>query len=490
MATSIVKNFTSGKWYPSANPLNCTVTSNFNGKCNFRYICDVYVNNTKVYTSKLFPDPSTGYGFFQIGRIVEDYIKTLNPTSPNAQLISSATTTAPTSALTVYCKFGEEYDSSTSCDGTIIQYTNQATSNTFYVYEGAIDYEYFPSYDYTDYLVGTASATTTEFLTNSPREIDVTYNDSYFLDFITTENLNTNWTLLITTTDINSAIQTYTYSSPSLSTKKRLRLSVGPYDINKYYDLPIISQFIKSYNVKLRYSGTQVAETFTFNVKPPKTFQTRIGFVGLLGGIEHFTFYHRNVKSFDVEKSTFEKTLQSNISNEWKYAVGDRGTSTYKVKARESHRVSSFCSKDVSKWLYEMWLSPQVWTYLRPELIEFKLFREDSTPTSRMLFWLPEDHGIVAGDDIFCFPDTTYEDYDNKFTVVSVDGHIVDCGLTYDVYNVWQTACGWIQKVSNWQTLPVVISDGNTIEVKQRTSRPIEYQLSYKMAYYKNTLRG
>jgi hypothetical protein len=135
MATSIVKNFTSGRWYPSANPINATVTSNFNGKCNFRYICDVYVNGTRVYTSKLFPEPGTGYGFFQISRILQDYIETYINKTPPTSIFSSATeTSAPTSALTVYCRFGEEYDSTTTCDGTIVQYNTQVTSNTFYVF--------------------------------------------------------------------------------------------------------------------------------------------------------------------------------------------------------------------------------------------------------------------------------------------------------------------------------------------------------------------
>jgi hypothetical protein len=490
MATSIVKNFTADKWYPSANPINCTVTSNFNGKCNFRYICDVYVNGTKVYTSKLFPDPTTGYGFFQISRILDDYIKTLTMLSPNAQLIASATdTSAPTSALTVYCRFGEEYDSTTTCDGTIVQYTNQATSNTFYVYETAIDYEDFPTYDYTDYLVGTASATTTKFLSNSPREIDVTYNDPYHLDFISTQSMNSNWKLIFSVTDVNSSVQTYTYSSPTLVTKKRLRLSVGPYDINKYFDDAIISQFTKSYKVKLTYNGSQVAEEFSFNVKKPYTFNTRIGFVGLKGGLESFTFYHRNTTSYSNEKKVFERTLQSNISNDWTYRVGDRGTTTYAVKSREKHSVNTFCSKEASKWLYEMWLSKESWIFKRPELIEFKIFREDTTPTSRMLFWLPEDHGIVTGDEIFCYPDTQYQDYAGKFTVVSVNDHTIDCGLTFDVYNLTNTACGWVQKNTDWQTLPINITNASNVEVKQRTSRPIQYSLEYDMAYYKTTLR-
>jgi hypothetical protein len=49
--------------------------------------------------------------------------------------------------------------------------------------------------------------------------------------------------------------------------------------------------------------------------------------------------------------------------------------------------------------------------------------------------------------------------------------------------------CGIVQKKENWSILPIVISD-NTVEVKQRTARPIEYTLNYRTAYQKTTLRG
>lgn len=495
MATSIVKNFTSARWYPSANPINATVTSNFNGKCNFRYICDVYVNGTKVYTSKLFPEPSTGYGFFQIGRIIQDYIETLIPkTAPTSLFNVAAESTAPTSALTVYCKFGEEYDSTTTCDGTIVQYNNQATSNTFYVFESAIDYEDFLTFDYTDYYTGTSSVT--NFLTNSPRVgNDISYGDSYFLDFMTLQTINSTYKVKISIVDIYGITTDYTIASTTLSARKRYRLAVGPSDINKYYvntfGYPLITQFSKSYTITLLYNTTTVSEPFQFVLKKPAEFVTRLGFVGLKGGIEHFTFYHRNTKSYEIDRRTFERTTQSNIASDWTYQVGDRGTTTYKVSAMESHRVGTFCSKAHSEWLYEMWLSPAVWTYKRTELIPFRIYREDSTPTSRMLFWLPTGHGLEVGDEIISLPDTllSYTDFQGAFTVASVEGdNIVDCGLTYNIYNSNTVACGYVQKVEIWQTLPVVIGDNN-IEVKQKLTRPIEYSLSYRTAYSKNTLR-
>lgn len=506
MAVSIVSNFTSSKFYPVNNHITATVTSAENGNCNFRYICDIYVNGTKIFRDKLFPDPTTGYGFFKIDRVLQDYIKDSLPSTPYTNYINSASsTTAPGAILSVYCKFGQEYDSSVDCDGEVTQYANQVTSNTFYAFNGAIDYETLPTWQYTQHLGVWASASyaTRKFLTNSPREVDVTYNDSYFLDIYATSNPTIytspgagNVAVSITYYDKNNSYSTLTIPANSITgTPRRYRVACGPYDINKISATPLINTNISKYTVKLVWqvgstTPFDLSETFTFWVKDPGKFQTRIGFVGRLGSIEHFTFYHRNKKSFDIDRKEYERNMFSNTSGVWGYAVGDRGTSTYKVSATEKHSVSSFCSREWSDFLYEMWMSPEVWTYKRPEMMEFTVYRENASPTSRMLFVLPEGHGLQVGDQFRCFPcnEDNYVDYKSNFTVTGVNGRIVDCGIIYAVYNLTEFADGWIHKIEDWNRLPISISDPS-IEVKQKISKPIEYTLNYKMAYSKSTLR-
>lgn len=497
MAITIVSNFTSGKFYPSANPINTTVNSNNSGKCNFRYICDLYVNNTKVFTDKIFPDPNTGYGFFLLSRVLQDYITTVQLSNTFATFNVAAATTVPTASLSVYCKFGEEYDSSVNCDGTVLQYTNLATSNTFYVYEAALDYEDFPSYTYTNYLMGTASATASKsFLTNSPREVELTYNDSYYLDFLTLQPINSNWSVYFQTQGPGGA-SFFSIAATSLSTVRRYRLAVGPYNINKLNGAPIINQETTSYSVWLTYNGIRQSEVFTFKVRDPKTFTTRLGFVGLLGGIENFTFYHRNNKSFNIERKTYEKTLGRNISNAWSYAVGDRGTTTYKVSAQEQHRVATYCSKEMSDWLYEMWLSPDVWTYRRPEIQQIRIYDElgiylpYQASNTRILFWVNDTTDLSVGDYIMVIPEyiAGYAEFIGRFQIQSIDGNIVDVGATWGSYFPPREMCAYIYKDTTFDILPVTISD-NSIEVKQKLTRPIEYSLNYQMAYSKTTIRG
>lgn len=488
MAITIVSNFTTNKFYPSANPINVTVDSNNSGQCNFRYICDLYVNGTKVFTDKVFPDPSTGYGFFQLSRVIQDYIKTYPIQTTSLIFNQGADSAVPTSLITIYCRFGEEYDSSNDCKGTILQYPNLSTSNTFYVFEAAIDYEYFPTFDYTDYLMATSSTAQTKFLTNSPREIEVTYNDSYYLDFMTLATVNTPWNLQLTINYAGGTSSTLGITSSSIGSRKRNRLHIGPYDINKYYNTSVINQNVTSYSFYMRFNTTVISETFTFKVKPPKTFTTRVGFTGLLGGSEQFTFFHRNVKSYDIERKNYERNLQSNSAGVWRYNVGDRGTTTYGVNARQKNTVSSFCSREQSEWLTEMWLSPEVWTWKRPELKPFTAYQWQPNPMAiiGLAFNMP-NHGLEIGDQVYLFPSCS-STLNALFTVTYTEGDLVSFGLVYSVYP-FDGCCGYWYKKSNPERLPIVISD-NTVQVKEKLTRPIEYQLNYQTAYTKNVLRG
>lgn len=481
MAITIVQNFTANKFYASSNPINITVSSNNTGKCNFRFICDLYINNIKVNTQKLFPDPTTGFAFFQISRIVQDYIEGVVVKTTPTQIINlAATANAPSAALSVFCRFGEEFDNSTTCDGPILQFPNLQTSNTIVVYQAAIDYEYFPSYDTSEYVFATASAPNRLFLSNSTKIVDVTYNDSYSLDFLSLQTINASYSVVAKLFDsLNNLLTTKTYTR-TLANTKRYRIAVGPFDINSFEDDVVISPSVNHYTITVNFSGTPISEEVRFNVKCPKDFRTRIGFVGQLGGIEHFTFYHRRRTSYAVERKNFQRNLNRNIANNWSYEVGDRGMQTYGLNAVEQNNVSSFCTEAQSEYLYEMWLSPDVWTYLEPTLSSYRTINDGALTK----FYVYGEHGLATGDAIYTFTsDSTFSD---KYIITGVDGHLVNVGLTSATGS--SGLSGYLHKKEPWQKLPIMISD-NEVEVKQKLGRPIEYAFNWQGAWTKTTLR-
>lgn len=488
MAISIISNLTANGFYPSANDISITVNSTNTGKCNFRYICDIYINNIKVHTSKLFPDPTTGYGFFQLERIVQDYIKTKKDLTPYTAWFNSGTdTTTPNAVFSLRCNIGEEFDPSVDCSGQVGQTLSLAQTNTAYVFEYAVDYEDFPTFNYNNYLVATASAET-EFLTNSPRELDLTYNDSYTLDFISLKSLTTaSWSMdVLTYNSLGQGVATYSYNPGTTMTNKRFRLACGPYDLNSIANNTIINPEVSKYEVKLRFmTSTIVSETFTFKLQQPKYFRTRIGWVGLGGSPESYTFYHRRRKGYEIERKEYNKTLQSVISNQWKYRVGDRGQSVYGIKAQEGGSVATYISQRESEWLTEMWLSHDVWIYRRPELLECQSFNDSGT--SKFIIKYPEYSttldNIEVGDYVFLF--TSVASASGRYEVIGkVDN-------TLELNGAFSTSvnyCGWIQRDVDWDTLPINITDA-AIEIKSKLDRPIEYGFSWKTAYTKTTLR-
>jgi hypothetical protein len=107
MAITITSRPYAGKKYkilPVYNGLRFTIQSSFASTPNFKYICEVWSSSNKLGELRHNPDISLfNSGVFDVGRVLEDYI--LWTLSYGASDIVPA----PTSAISYYLKFGEEY---------------------------------------------------------------------------------------------------------------------------------------------------------------------------------------------------------------------------------------------------------------------------------------------------------------------------------------------------------------------------------------------
>jgi hypothetical protein len=482
---SIINQIGANSYRPVINPINIVVNSNQTGQCNFRYIADLYIDDVFVFRWKLFPDPATGYGFFQLSGVISDYLQE-NLNFPLIAGVTAGSSATQKSIVKVQLRFGEEYDNSTNCDGNVVIYDNLLNSNVFYVFNGTFQYEDFPNYVDNDYKVVYNVNANRKFLTNSPRgELDLTWNDSYYLDFVSeTAPLNTSLEI-----ELDSGV-TYSIPITPQTNVRRFRITCGPYNVNRGLAQNIINSKVKWYNVYLRNdNGSIPTEKWTIKVKAPSQWMTKFGFIGLLGSPEHITFYHRNQKTIDIERQNYKRFLLSNKSNFLTYDVGDRELTTFNTKAQMRGKVSSFVSRKQSEWLNELWLSNNVWEWLGPEMVKFRVFREDSTPTSRMLFWTDGDFNV--GDGVWVMPDNKpeYGDYFVFLNVVSVSDNWIDLGVTFNIFNITEEVCGWLIKNEDVKRMPLVVSD-RSIEIKQKLDRPIQYELNWQRSVDMKTLRG
>ena len=488
MAITIVSNITDGSFLPVSNPINITVNSNNTGKCNFRYVCDVLIDDVNVFRFKLFPDPNTGYGFFQLADVISDYLKQ-NVVTTNAASALGASTSTDKTVAKVLLRFGEEYDNTTNCSGQVQVFPFLQNSNTFWAFYGALDYEEWPTYNFLDYVVNNTNKPT-KFLTKIPRgSVECSFGDDYYLDFLINSQINTTTTRVRILAYQAVGQPTVLDITPNATAQRRIRIACGPRQINKLANAAFINASTIYYTVQVVNTSTgELTESFRINVSKPKLRRKRIGFIGSLGSMEYITFFHRDRAAFQIDRKNYKSYLTSRKGNAWSYAVGDRQGSTYAVTAKENHVVTTFVNRNISKWLYELWLSTEVYIDDRPRQFDFRVFREDLTPTSRMLFYLPEDHGLKVGDSFFVYSEDN-SDFNDRFTVTSVEGRIVDCGLTYNIYNLADSACGWLVIDEVGRKIPILPND-EEIEVKQKLDRPIEYTLTYSMSVDKITLRS
>lgn len=103
--------------YPSAHDsMYFVVTSDNVLEVNFKYVFDVLINNSIVARIKLFPDPATTKGIFNVAGIIRDYMS--NYFKPNTTQTAFSYSSDDIS-ITYQVRFGEEYDATT--------YTNLAS---------------------------------------------------------------------------------------------------------------------------------------------------------------------------------------------------------------------------------------------------------------------------------------------------------------------------------------------------------------------------
>jgi len=487
MAVTIVSNIASNSFLPVANPINITVNSNNTGKCNFKYVCDVRIDDVNVFRFKLFPDPNTGLGFFQLSDVIGDYL-IQNLTGLTLAGVTSASSTTEKTIVKVELRFGEEYDNSTDCSQPVTVFPNLSQSNIFYAYYGGFDYEDWPEYQQTDWLVD-FTAKSTNFLTKVPRgSVEASFADAYFLDFLSTTALSsTNSRVrIVVYKGVEQPVILNIIPGDFSASVKRYRISCGPAQINRYTQTALIDAFTSYYTVGVYniITNEYVTEVFNIRVSKPTERRKRIGFVNSLGSLDYITFFNRDRSQFTIDRKNYKQYLTSRKGNNWTYDVGDRQGTTYALTAKEDHVVSTFVSRKTSEYLYEMWLSTDVWIDDRPRTMPFRVFKENNL----MLFFLPENHNLKVGDKFFSYSyDNT--DFNSLFTVQSVNGRIVNVGASSSIFNLSDSACGFIVIQEDIRKIPILPTDNN-IEVKQKLDRPIEYTLTYSKSVDKITLRS
>ena len=360
----------SGPQYISTvnNTIPIVFSGSSSGTYGYLYQLKIYdntdfLNPDLIVSLIIYPDVSnTNYMIYDLKRVLRDYL--------SSDITDNWDTTTLISNPNSYKKYkyvitdwigdvsGSTYDS-----GTLLSF------------RGVV--QYGDTWSYSDYLP-INSGSTGKWLTNttemSYKSTDYATSNMFFglFDEITT------WNALYIKTYTTNGIQAYYMSGITYSNNipNILTCPIGPKNLNNAAALglvygstgsTIIDDTVSYYEVDVRNtSNLNISLSNKLTITNNKNCYRYDGieflWLGELGSYETFTFRLKDIKTFDISREVYKKYINSLISNEWTYNIGDRGYDIYHITSVEKHVAYSDWINDntIDEKLVELYSSPQV----------------------------------------------------------------------------------------------------------------------------------
>ena len=302
---------------------------------NYKYVAEVWINGTQVFTGKYFPNPTTNRGIMDFSSVVREYVvTTLQPTGSGilAQELGEGSW-----SLSVVIKIREEYSGTV---GAVV--LTDSTRKYFNHYNGRIN-------DFT--LLGSYPAKPT---TDRPTEINLTFASAqYYLPYFS--ETTTPFNVVITG---GTSTRTKTITPTAANTLQILNIS--PLAINVDYAGNFTAS-TTSYTVA--FGGV----TYTVNVLCTGMYRNYYAhFLNKFGGYETMMFNKVSKRTFDIEKKSFNQ-LGYRVSGSGVVSVKS-GSTMYQQKTdfagrfKERLRMNTdWLSDSEYQWLAQLVTSPQAW---------------------------------------------------------------------------------------------------------------------------------
>jgi|688.fasta_scaffold78758_3 hypothetical protein len=333
------------------------VTSTNRAVENFKYVCDIYVNNNLVARLKSFPQPASEKGIFNVAPIVRNYWNSyFKPTGSTAFAYTGSDI-----YVSYQVKFGEDYGGTT--------YTNlQTQSATAYNY--VQDYLYNPNSD--AFLTPTKYDTAYAgfYLTNRDKT-QVQFPKSLlgtgklYTSFLsdaenTTKNISLDITRVNGTTSTN-------YTGATQSWKDYALIDISPLGINTYLGAEVIGEATNYYDVKAKIAGVQT-DVIRVNLSCTQYDVIPLHFLNSVGGYETFHFTLVNRQSRSIERQSFERlqyeyesaTTAMDMVDAYGRLYG--GTIPFTTKQKLTYKlISDWVNFTDYNWLKELIASSEVY---------------------------------------------------------------------------------------------------------------------------------
>lgn len=347
---------------PAFNELFFLLTTTNSGQPNFKFIC--YVKNssgTVIAKVKKPCEPSTTKAFFDVGRIIEQYV------SYDFSLASPTIQACANSYTTFTCEFAEEYGT------TPAEQTVSATSSTHYIWNAALPAREMANYSSETYLI--APLIYGRFLTEST--IPTTLNTKGFIYCLHDLGNYSNTIVVTAKNSAGTTIQTSTITytpSPLNYTTRMQRLPSHPITLNSLANgsisktssgLDIIPSTTAMYTISWG------AATMTFKVQTASCNNSiSVYWLNKYGGFDSFVFDGRNLKSHDITKKTYTKERAFISGSSVDIATSNAGSVQHYTSIQDKIKLNSgrWLMDYESTYLQSLFTSPVVFAEISGSL--------------------------------------------------------------------------------------------------------------------------
>jgi len=330
---------------------------------DMKFVWDVYVNNDLVIRSKTYPNPNTGYGYFNASQVVRNYM-TLNYLTSTYAIVNSYPSTSGGISIDYILRVGEDVSGTT----TLNQISGTTTA-----------YNWTPSIFKRQNIGEGIYQKNNKFVTNRTRAKAGLTDRNLFIPLHTTEE--------------TISINVYTYGENNAQiavsgttvglTSPYVQLNISPIAINTTW-ANLINSNVKYYKVLIR-SGSNpypgICEIFVDMVCNQKFESSQLHFINQYGMFDTAKFDLVKRLSYNVEKKTYQK-------NEYSFPIGEQSVNyydsglifneskiNYGSKIDYSYKLTmNYPSDSDYQWLAELINSPLVYfekdAYLYPVSIK------------------------------------------------------------------------------------------------------------------------
>tara|TARA_R100001244_G_scaffold63542_1_gene52773 strand:- start:8783 stop:10000 length:1218 start_codon:yes stop_codon:yes gene_type:complete len=346
---------------PVYNEMIYVISSTNSGNTNFKYVVDVVINSDS-FRLTLFPHPSFGTAYIDIGKIIETYISS----DIDASTYGFQENTNSIKSFSV--NFGEQY-------GEPVVVFPSLTSASAFAWNGVIDFLEFQSYTGSGYRMDGSGEQ--PFLTDQPTNTIIRDDESAWVAGITGTSGIIGYTEIITKDSSGSTLQTVQVQNPftdiSVFDGRMVRFGCGTKNLNliggsllQLGSQPIITASVASYTIQwkqLTGGAVSIAQTYTINNTCTRNNLYRFHFLNKRGGFDSFTFYRADTKRVSIKRDSYKKNAASlTAADAYGYETKARTNIAYNTRLKDNISVlSDWITEDESIWLEDLITSPEVY---------------------------------------------------------------------------------------------------------------------------------